>query len=106
MRKYGGRVLLNSSLITHHSSLFLGSDRDEERALVAACDEEQQRAVARVLYHRAQVFDRLERLAVRLLNQVALPQARVRGRARRVYARDDEPLPVRRQAEARGHFGR
>src|ERR1700754_2063344 len=96
----------HSSFIIPHSSLFFRSDRDEDGALIAARDEKKHGAVARVLYRRGQVFDRLDGPAVGLLDEVALSKPRLGRRPVGVYARDDEPLPVGRYAEARGHSGR
>src|SRR5947209_14976921 len=94
-------VPFHSSFITPHSSfLFARSHGDEDRALAGARDEQEQGAFARVLNRRAQVFDRLQGLPVRLLDEVALLQTSVRARPRRVNVRDDEALLVFRQAEA------
>jgi hypothetical protein len=62
-----------SSLITHHLSpittaSFLRADGDEDGTFAGARDEEEQRAVARALDGPAQVFDRADGLAVRLLD--------------------------------------
>src|SRR5688572_7636961 len=80
-----------------------GSQRKIDH-VVASLDQDESGTTARRAHRRGEPDDRSYRLAIDLLDQIALPDSRGGSVARRIDARHNEALIVSFQSVTRSHF--